>query len=231
MRKGVVATEPVLTLPSTVTDDSSSKSPIRLANETLILAATERVFAGAGFGGATMAAIAEAAGLPKANLHYYFGCKQELYQAVLARTLRDWLEPTHVITPKAWPSRGSMSSPQVATWHKWRRWSSRLKRAADVLNLLDYAKKTFVGGEHIHAIYGGLHIAPFEDWDAERDRIVAQLCSYAIERLACNHCTGMTAVQKMLEAGLPVQRGTARNGSKTDLFLGNGDVLEVTAGI
>ncbi|MBV5297920.1 MAG: MBL fold metallo-hydrolase [Rhodoferax sp.] len=100
-----------------------------------------------------------------------------------------------------------------------------------VLNLLDYAKKTFVGGERIHAVYGGLHIAPFEDWDAERDRIVAQLCSYAIERLACNHCTGMTAVQKMLEAGLPVQRGTARNGSKTDLFLGNGDVLEVTAGI
>ncbi|MFZ4626624.1 MAG: TetR family transcriptional regulator, partial [Rhodoferax sp.] len=103
MRKGVVATEPVLTLPSTVTDDSSSKSPIRLANETLILAATERVFAGAGFGGATMAAIAEAAGRPKANLHYYFGCKQELYQAVLARTLRDWLEPTHVITPDADP--------------------------------------------------------------------------------------------------------------------------------
>ena len=103
MRKGVVATEPVLTLPSTVTDDSSSKSPIRLANETLILAAAERVFAGAGFGGSTMAAIAEAAGLPKANLHYYFGCKQELYQAVLARTLRDWLEPTHVITPGADP--------------------------------------------------------------------------------------------------------------------------------
>jgi 7,8-dihydropterin-6-yl-methyl-4-(beta-D-ribofuranosyl)aminobenzene 5'-phosphate synthase len=30
---------------------------------------------------------------------------------------------------------------------------------------------------------------------------------------------------------LPVQRGTARNGSRTDLFLGNGDVLEVTADI
>jgi len=61
------------------------------------------VFAGAGFGGATMAAIAEAAGLPKANLHYYFGAKQDLYRAVLARTLQDWLVPTHDITPQADP--------------------------------------------------------------------------------------------------------------------------------
>jgi len=31
----------------------------------------------------------------------------------------------------------------------------------------------------------------------------------------------------MLASGLPVQRGTARNGSQTDLFLGNGDVLDL----
>ena len=30
-----------------------------------------------------MAAIADAAGLPKANLHYYFGSKQALYCTVL----------------------------------------------------------------------------------------------------------------------------------------------------
>jgi TetR/AcrR family transcriptional regulator len=50
-----------------------------------------------------MAAIAEAAGLPKANLHYYFGSKQALYSAVLARTLSDWLQPTHGIVPEADP--------------------------------------------------------------------------------------------------------------------------------
>jgi TetR/AcrR family transcriptional regulator len=83
--------------------EESSKGQIRQANEALILAAAERVFAGAGFGGATMAAIAEASGLPKANLHYYFGSKQELYRTVLARTLEDWLVPTHGITPKADP--------------------------------------------------------------------------------------------------------------------------------
>lgn len=83
--------------------DEASKGQIRQANESHILAAAERVFAGAGFGGATMAAIAEEAGLPKANLHYYFGSKQELYRAVLAQILRDWLEPTRVIEPEADP--------------------------------------------------------------------------------------------------------------------------------
>ena len=83
--------------------DGASKGLIRQANEALILEAAERVFAGAGFGGATMAAIAETAGLPKANLHYYFGSKQELYRTVLARTLEDWLVPTHGITPTADP--------------------------------------------------------------------------------------------------------------------------------
>jgi TetR/AcrR family transcriptional regulator len=36
-------------------------------------------------------------------LHYYFGSKQALYRAVLARTLEDWLVPTHGITPEADP--------------------------------------------------------------------------------------------------------------------------------
>lgn len=83
--------------------DDTSKGQIRQANETRILAAAERVFAGAGFGGATMAAIADEAGLPKANLHYYFGSKEDLYRAVLAHTLQDWLVPTHVITSEADP--------------------------------------------------------------------------------------------------------------------------------
>lgn len=80
-----------------------SKGLIRQTNEALILGAAERVFARAGFAGATMAAIAEASGLPKANLHYYFGSKEVLYRAVLARILNDWLVPTHGITSDAQP--------------------------------------------------------------------------------------------------------------------------------
>lgn len=83
--------------------DDASKGQIRQAAESRILAAAERVFASSGFGGATMAAIADAAGLPKANLHYYFGSKQALYRTVLAETLKDWLEPIQVITFEADP--------------------------------------------------------------------------------------------------------------------------------
>lgn len=96
-----------------------------------------------------------------------------------------------------------------------------------VLNLLDYARRSFTGGERIHAIYGGLHLSPLEDWDSGRDQIVKALGDYGITKLACNHCTGRTAVEKMLASGLPVLRGTARHGSQTELFLGNGDALEL----
>ena len=84
-------------------EDDARKGAIRQANEARILGAGERVFARAGFNGATMAAIADEAGLPKANLHYYFGSKAELYQAVLARTLHDWLVPMDGLVPEADP--------------------------------------------------------------------------------------------------------------------------------
>jgi TetR/AcrR family transcriptional regulator len=79
------------------------KSRNGAAQEAAILEAAERVFAGAGFGGATMAAIAAAAGLPKPNLHYYFGSKRALYRAVLERTLREWLVPMDSIVTGADP--------------------------------------------------------------------------------------------------------------------------------
>uniref|UniRef100_UPI0003B44CA1 TetR family transcriptional regulator C-terminal domain-containing protein n=1 Tax=Ideonella sp. B508-1 TaxID=137716 RepID=UPI0003B44CA1 len=83
--------------------EDGRKGQIRQANEAAILRAAEQVFARAGFEGATMAEIAEQAGLPKANLHYYFGGKKGLYEAVLATVLRDWLTPTDAITAEADP--------------------------------------------------------------------------------------------------------------------------------
>jgi TetR/AcrR family transcriptional regulator len=64
---------------------------IRRENEARILEAAERVFAAKGFDGATTAAIAAAAGLPKANVHYYFPTKEAIYRAVLDRVLKLWL--------------------------------------------------------------------------------------------------------------------------------------------
>jgi len=98
-----------------------------------------------------------------------------------------------------------------------------------VLNLLDYARENLSGAASIYAVYGGLHISPFEEWDAAREETVRRLGTYGISRLGCNHCTGLRAVEAMIAAGLPVVRGSGRHGSKTDLFIGNGDALEVSA--
>ena len=81
----------------------TSRRQTRQVNESAILRAAERVFARAGFEGATMADIADEAGLPKANLHYYFGAKRALYRAVLDAVLHDWLAPLDAITPEADP--------------------------------------------------------------------------------------------------------------------------------
>lgn len=88
---------------ASLVEEEGPKSRIRQLNEAAILRGAERVFARAGFGGATMAQIAEEAGVPKPNLHYYFGNKADLYRAVLDRVLHDWLSPTEVIIAEADP--------------------------------------------------------------------------------------------------------------------------------
>ena len=67
------------------------RTDIRRENETIILKAAEKVFAEAGFGGATMQLIADLAGLPKANLHYYFPTKEALYRRVVQDIFEIWL--------------------------------------------------------------------------------------------------------------------------------------------
>jgi TetR/AcrR family transcriptional regulator len=64
---------------------------IREENERALLAAAESMFAEQGFAGATTAAIARRAGVPKASLHYYFSTKEGLYRSVIERVLTAWL--------------------------------------------------------------------------------------------------------------------------------------------
>lgn len=68
------------------------RTDIRRENERAILDAAEKVFAEAGFGGATMQLIADMAGLPKANLHYYFATKEDLYRRVVQQIFEIWLD-------------------------------------------------------------------------------------------------------------------------------------------
>jgi TetR/AcrR family transcriptional regulator len=67
------------------------KIEIREANQALILEAAEKIFAMNGFKGAATGDIAHEAGLPKANVHYYYKTKADLYRQVLRHILNDWM--------------------------------------------------------------------------------------------------------------------------------------------
>ncbi|WP_428699019.1 TetR/AcrR family transcriptional regulator [Stappia sp.] len=72
--------------------DRTHKSAIRAENERAILKAAEEVFAESGFRGATTGMIADRAGIPKANLHYYFPTKEALYRRVVEHIFNIWLD-------------------------------------------------------------------------------------------------------------------------------------------
>ncbi|NRG16788.1 TetR family transcriptional regulator C-terminal domain-containing protein [Rhizobiales bacterium] len=71
---------------------TTQKSAVRAENERTILKAAEAVFADHGFRGATTGMIAERAGIPKANLHYYFPTKEALYRRVVEHIFNIWLD-------------------------------------------------------------------------------------------------------------------------------------------
>ena len=76
----------------------------RAASEARLLKAAEEVFAQTGFAGARTAQIAQRAGLPKANLHYYFRTKEAIYQRVLENVLEVWLGMGNSIQPGVDPT-------------------------------------------------------------------------------------------------------------------------------
>ena len=66
---------------------------IQKRNRQVILGAALEVFSTHGFAGATLDRIAEAAGLSKPNLLYYFPSKEAIHRALISETLDTWLAP------------------------------------------------------------------------------------------------------------------------------------------
>ncbi|SFP72286.1 TetR family transcriptional regulator C-terminal domain-containing protein [Tranquillimonas alkanivorans] len=69
------------------------KTRIQRRNRALILDAALDVFSAHGFRGATVDQIAQAAGLSKPNLLYYFGSKEEMHRELLSGMMHTWLDP------------------------------------------------------------------------------------------------------------------------------------------
>ena len=70
---------------------------IRKKNQTVILKAGLEVFSQFGFRGSTIDMVAEAAGLSKPNVLYYFPSKDAIYTALLSQLLENWLEPLRAL--------------------------------------------------------------------------------------------------------------------------------------
>lgn len=118
----------------------------RRQTEKLILRAAEKVFAEAGFGGATMQLIADMASLPKANLHYYFATKEDLYRRVVQQIFEIWLQAARAFDDAPGPAEGigayidakmeiSRSHP-----HGSKVWASEVMHGAPVIQ--DYLETT-----------------------------------------------------------------------------------------
>lgn len=127
-------------------DRLSKRNATRRENERLILAAAEKVFAEAGFGGATMQLIADMAGLPKANLHYYFATKEELYRKVVQQIFEIWLHAADVFDQAPGPVEGIgayvEAKMEISRRHPFgsKVWASEVMHGAPVIQ--DYLETT-----------------------------------------------------------------------------------------
>lgn len=77
---------------------------IRERNSEQILIAAEQEFVLHGYKGTSMQSIADRAQLPKANIHYYFKNKSNLYRAVLENITETWNEALEDMSPDMDPA-------------------------------------------------------------------------------------------------------------------------------
>lgn len=70
---------------------------IQAENQSKIRRAALHVFSRYGYRGSTVDQIADASGMSKANLLYYFRRKQDIYLNVLENTLEEWLHPLQTL--------------------------------------------------------------------------------------------------------------------------------------
>ncbi|MXQ06746.1 TetR family transcriptional regulator [Alphaproteobacteria bacterium GH1-50] len=73
------------------------RTRIQKKNREAILDGALGVFSTEGFRGATLDQIADAAGLSKPNVLYYFASKEEIYTQLLSTLLDTWLDPMREI--------------------------------------------------------------------------------------------------------------------------------------
>ena len=139
-------------------DSSGLKtSRIRQKNIQVILQAAEDEFVSSGFKGASIRDIADRAGLPKANVHYYFNSKVDLYDAVLSHIMELWEAVFSGLSPD--------DEPAVA----FRRYITAKMAYCQAHSNASriFSSEIIHGGEHIKERY-----QPFIDWIHDKSRVI-----------------------------------------------------------
>ena len=118
---------------------NNKKAEIREVHTARIMAAAEEVFALKGFKGATTQEIADLAALPKANVHYYFKTKADLYNAVLEDVLLIWKEDAEAFDRSEDPTLALTNYIKSKMFHSFSRpfgskvWANEIIHGAPVL--------------------------------------------------------------------------------------------------
>jgi len=135
-----------------------NKQGIRAQNQAVILAAAEEEFVLKGFGGATMQSIADRAELPKANIHYYFKNKKNLYQVVLHSIIQEWNDGLVTMTVD--------SNPKVVI-EKFVRTKLRQAFAHPNRHKL-FALEVIVGAPHLHDFMS----STMKEWALDKAKVM-----------------------------------------------------------
>ncbi|MFD1343883.1 TetR family transcriptional regulator C-terminal domain-containing protein [Litorisediminicola beolgyonensis] len=90
-------------------DPEKKPSRIQQRNRRRILEAALDVFSAEGFRGATLDAIAEAAGMSKPNVLYYFDSKETIHVTLLNGLMETWVEPLRALRDDADPVEALMA--------------------------------------------------------------------------------------------------------------------------
>ncbi|MET4692379.1 TetR/AcrR family transcriptional regulator [Endozoicomonas sp. NE40] len=142
---------------STIGHTGIKTSRVRQKNIQVILKAAEDEFVISGFKGASIRDIANRAGLPKANVHYYFNSKMDLYSAVLSHIMDLWEAVFSGLNPEDDPARALRQYINAKMRYCLAHSSASRIFSSEILH----------GGQHLKE-----HFKHFKDWIDDKSRVI-----------------------------------------------------------
>ncbi len=132
-----------------MTKAQASEGNIRQKNKALIFNSAKEEFVSYGFKGASIKRIAERAKIPRANIHYYFKDKTDLYQQLLSNIIEVWNTDYDTLNAEHDPKAALSDYIRAKVMHSKddpyssRIFASELIHGAPILN--DYLNTDFKG--------------------------------------------------------------------------------------